>query len=59
MKKTIISLLLFIFCSTTNAQLKVVSNGNIAIGDTAIVPLSSLTINDNGDSTYVAYMVGN
>lgn len=58
MKKTIISLLLFIFCSTTNAQLKVVSNGNIAIGDTAIVPLSSLTINDNGDSTYVAYMVG-
>jgi hypothetical protein len=29
MKKTIISLLLFIFCSTTNAQLKVVSSGYV------------------------------
>lgn len=58
MKKTFIFIQLLIICSTANAQLKVVSSGNIAIGDTAIVPLSNLTINDNGDSTYVAYMVG-
>lgn len=59
MKKILISMLLLIICSAVNAQLKVVSSGNIAIGDTAIIPQSRLSINDSGDATYVAYMVGN
>lgn len=59
MKKTLITLLTLIFCTALNAQLKVVSNGNVAIGDTAIVPLSNLSIKDHGDPSYVTYMVGN
>ena len=52
MKKTLITLLTLIFCTALNAQLKVVSNGNVAIGDTAIVPLSNLSIKDHGDPSY-------
>jgi hypothetical protein len=59
MKKTLITMLAVIISTALNAQLKVVSNGNVAIGDTAIVPLSNLSIKDHGDPSYVTYMVGN
>ena len=55
--KKIISLMaifaLCAYCVCVNAQIKVVTNGKVAVG-TVLTPLSTLSVGYQGDSTYLA-----
>ena len=58
MKKYLCFLLTISICTATNAQLKVVSNGNILIGDTAYTPNSKLAVNYPGDGNFAVSLKG-
>ena len=58
MKKTLITLLTLIFCTALNAQLKVVSSGNIAIGDIIVQGTITTDIDTQQDlSSYDIYNI--
>lgn len=50
----------FTMALSSNAQLKVTSNGNVGIGlSSNVVPYSNLSINSSGSSTHALYVEGN
>jgi hypothetical protein len=51
MRKLILFIVVLMLCSTAFAQLRVASNGNVAINlASTVTPLSPLTIGGTGDS---------
>ncbi|MDD4821099.1 MAG: tail fiber domain-containing protein [Bacteroidales bacterium] len=58
MRKLISFIVVVMLCSTTFAQLRVASNGNVAINlASTVTPLSPLTIGGTGDSNAKAYFL--
>ena len=58
MRKLISFIVVVMVCSTTFAQLRVASNGNVAINlASTVTPLSPLTIGGDGDSNAKAYFL--
>lgn len=58
MKKKLVFLLTFSISTATYAQLKVFSNGNVAIGDTLNTPNSRLSVNYHGDGNFAVSILG-
>lgn len=48
MKKTLITILLSIICSASNAQIKLHSNGHVSLGTTSGSWLNSVQVSPNG-----------